>query len=143
MLIQEALDACQHSLAGPTTAHIKCSHCRHNVRSDGPVAPALCRVRRAGYSTATARAGRLAASLLPPASSLGLTSNSQSPATPLPLANTSPCRVCRGLSPPSHSTHRHSESNSTGHGALGRKGKRQMQVNINVGIPYAAFGVLD
>jgi len=28
-------------------------------------------------------------------------SDSQSPTTPLPSANTSPCRVCRGLSPPS------------------------------------------
>ncbi|WP_372436666.1 recombinase family protein [Pseudomonas veronii] len=37
-----------------------------------------------------------------PAFCLGLPSDSQSPATPLPPANTSPCRVCRGLSPPSH-----------------------------------------
>jgi hypothetical protein len=36
-----------------------------------------------------------------PALCLGLPSDSQSPAKPLPLANTSPCRVCRGLSPPS------------------------------------------
>ena len=36
-----------------------------------------------------------------PALCLGLPSDSQSPTTPLPLANTSPCRVCRGLSPPS------------------------------------------
>ena len=36
-----------------------------------------------------------------PALCLRLPSDSQSPATPLPLANTSPCRACRGLSPPS------------------------------------------
>ena len=36
-----------------------------------------------------------------PAFCLGLPSDSQSPTTPLPSANTSPCRVCRGLSPPS------------------------------------------
>ena len=36
-----------------------------------------------------------------PALCLGLPSDSQSPAKPLPLANTSPCRVCRGLAPPS------------------------------------------
>ncbi len=36
-----------------------------------------------------------------PALCLGLPSDSQSPTTPLPSANTSPCRVCRGLSPPS------------------------------------------
>jgi len=34
-----------------------------------------------------------------PAFCLGLPSDSQSPAKPLPLASTSPCRVCRGLSP--------------------------------------------
>lgn len=34
-----------------------------------------------------------------PALCLGLPSDSQSPAKPLPLASTSPCRVCRGLSP--------------------------------------------
>jgi hypothetical protein len=55
-----------------------------------------------------------------PAFCLGLPSDSQSPATPLPLANTSPCRVCRGLSPPSRSTHHHSESNSASHGATRR-----------------------
>jgi hypothetical protein len=32
---------------------------------------------------------------------IGLPSDSQSPAKPLPSANTSPCRVCRGLPPPS------------------------------------------
>ena len=36
-----------------------------------------------------------------PALCLGLPPDLQSPATPLPSANTSPCRVCRGLSPPS------------------------------------------
>jgi hypothetical protein len=36
-----------------------------------------------------------------PALCLGLPPDSQSPATPLPPANTSPCRACRGLSPPS------------------------------------------
>jgi hypothetical protein len=36
-----------------------------------------------------------------PALCLQLPSDSQSPATPLPSANTSPCRVCRGLPPPS------------------------------------------
>ncbi|SPA15072.1 hypothetical protein CBM2633_A50728 [Cupriavidus taiwanensis] len=36
-----------------------------------------------------------------PALCLGLPSDPQSPGEPLPLANTSPCRVCRGLSPPS------------------------------------------
>jgi hypothetical protein len=36
-----------------------------------------------------------------PALCLRLPPDSQSPATPLPSANTSPCRVCRGLSPPS------------------------------------------
>jgi hypothetical protein len=41
---------------------------------------------------------------------LGLPSDSQSPATPLPLANTSPCRVCRGLSPPSHQRGHHSQT---------------------------------
>ncbi len=51
-----------------------------------------------------------------PAFCLGLPSDSQSPATPLPLANTSPCRVCRGLSPPSRSAHHHSELNSASHG---------------------------
>ena len=45
-----------------------------------------------------------------PAFCLGLPSDSQSPATPLPLANTSPCRVCRGLSPPSHQRGHHSHS---------------------------------
>ena len=34
-----------------------------------------------------------------PAICLGPPSDSQSPAKPLPLASTSPCRVCRGLSP--------------------------------------------
>ena len=34
-----------------------------------------------------------------PAICLGLPSDSQSPAKPLPLASTSPCRVCGGLSP--------------------------------------------
>jgi hypothetical protein len=28
----------------------------------------------------------------------------------LPLANTSPCRVCRGLSPPSHQCGHHSQT---------------------------------
>lgn len=42
-----------------------------------------------------------------PAFCLGLPSDSQSPTTPLPLANTSPCRVCRGLSPPSRPAHHH------------------------------------
>jgi len=37
-----------------------------------------------------------------PALCLRLPSDSQSPATPLPSANTSPCRVCRGLAPPSN-----------------------------------------
>ena len=32
---------------------------------------------------------------------IGLPSDSQSPAKPLPLANSSPCRASRGLSPPS------------------------------------------
>ena len=45
-----------------------------------------------------------------PAFCLGLPSDSQSPATPLPLANTSPCRVCRGLSPPSHQRGYHSRA---------------------------------
>ena len=45
-----------------------------------------------------------------PAFCLGLPSDSQSPATPLPLANTSPCRVCRGLSPPSHQRGHHSQA---------------------------------
>ncbi|MNB93393.1 hypothetical protein D3C75_405250 [compost metagenome] len=45
-----------------------------------------------------------------PAFCLGLPSDSQSPATPLPLANTSPCRVCRGLSPPSHQRDHHSRA---------------------------------
>ncbi|SFT28215.1 hypothetical protein SAMN03159306_05366, partial [Pseudomonas sp. NFACC48-1] len=45
-----------------------------------------------------------------PAFCLGLPSDSQSPATPLPLANTSPCRVCRGLSPPSHQRDHHSQA---------------------------------
>ena len=45
-----------------------------------------------------------------PAFCLGLPSDSQSPATPLPLANTSPCRVCRGLSPPSHQLGHHSQA---------------------------------
>ena len=45
-----------------------------------------------------------------PAFCLGLPSDSQSPATPLPLANTSPCRVCRGLSPPSHLLDHHSQA---------------------------------
>ncbi|PRG63398.1 hypothetical protein C6T64_28580 [Burkholderia cenocepacia] len=36
-----------------------------------------------------------------PALCLGLPPDPQSPGEPLPLANTSPCRVCRGLSPPS------------------------------------------
>ena len=39
-----------------------------------------------------------------------LPSDSQSPTTPLPLANTSPCRVCRGLSPPSHQRGHHSQT---------------------------------
>ena len=52
-----------------------------------------------------------------PAFCLGLPSDSQSPATPLPSANTSPCRVCRGLSPPSRPAHHHSEPNSASHGA--------------------------
>lgn len=34
-----------------------------------------------------------------PAICLGLPSDSQSPAKPLPLASTSPCRVCGGLPP--------------------------------------------
>jgi len=41
---------------------------------------------------------------------LGLPSDSQSPATPLPSANTSPRRVCRGLSPPSHQRGHHSQA---------------------------------
>jgi len=45
-----------------------------------------------------------------PAFCLGLPSDSQSPTTPLPLANTSPCRVCRGLSPPSHPLSHHSQT---------------------------------
>ena len=45
-----------------------------------------------------------------PAICLGLPSDSQSPTTPLPLANTSPCRVCRGLSPPSHQRGHHSQA---------------------------------
>ena len=45
-----------------------------------------------------------------PAFCLGLPSDSRSPATPLPLANTSPCRVCRGLSPPSHQRGHHSQA---------------------------------
>jgi len=45
-----------------------------------------------------------------PAFCLGLPSDSRSPATPLPLANTSPCRVCRGLSPPSHQCGHHSQT---------------------------------
>ena len=36
-----------------------------------------------------------------PALCLQLPSDSQSPATPLPSANTSPCRVCKGLAPSS------------------------------------------
>lgn len=36
-----------------------------------------------------------------PALCLQLPSDSQSPRTPLPSANTSPCRLCRGLAPPS------------------------------------------
>jgi hypothetical protein len=45
-----------------------------------------------------------------PAFCLGLPSVSQSPATPLPTANTSPCRVCRGLSPPSRQRGHHSQA---------------------------------
>jgi hypothetical protein len=45
-----------------------------------------------------------------PAFCLGLPSDSQSPTTPLPLANTSPCRVCRGLPPPSHQRGHHSQA---------------------------------
>ena len=45
-----------------------------------------------------------------PAFCLGLPSDSQLPATPLPLANTSPCRACRGLSPPSHPLGHHSQA---------------------------------
>ena len=45
-----------------------------------------------------------------PAFCLGLPSDSRSPATPLPPANTSPCRVCRGLSPPSHPLGHHSQA---------------------------------
>ncbi|VVO67421.1 hypothetical protein PS862_01146 [Pseudomonas fluorescens] len=45
-----------------------------------------------------------------PAFCLGLPSDSQSLTTPLPLANTSPCRVCRGLSPPSHQRGHHSQA---------------------------------
>jgi hypothetical protein len=45
-----------------------------------------------------------------PAFCLGLPSDSQSPTTPLPLANTSPCRVCRGLSPLSHQRGHHSQA---------------------------------
>ena len=37
-----------------------------------------------------------------PAFCLGLPSDSPSQETPLPSASTSPCRACRGLSPPSH-----------------------------------------
>src|SRR5439155_17710962 len=36
---------------------------------------------------------------------------------PCRSANTSPCQVCKGLSPSSHSTRHHSESNSASHGA--------------------------
>lgn len=52
-----------------------------------------------------------------PAFCLGLPSDSQSPATPLPPANTSPCRVCRGLSPPSRQVRHHGEPDSASHGA--------------------------
>jgi len=52
-----------------------------------------------------------------PAFCLGLPSDSQSPATTLPLASTSPCRVCRGLAPPSRLAHHHNELNSASHGA--------------------------
>jgi len=45
-----------------------------------------------------------------PAFFLGLPSDSQSPTTPLPLANTFHCRVCRGLSPPSHPFGHHSQA---------------------------------
>lgn len=45
-----------------------------------------------------------------PAFCLGTSSDSQSTATPLPLANTSPCRVCRGLSPPSHQCGHHRQT---------------------------------
>ena len=36
---------------------------------------------------------------------------------PCRSANTSPCRVCRGLSPPSHLSRHHNESDSASHGA--------------------------
>ena len=52
-----------------------------------------------------------------PAICFRLPSDSQSPATPLPSASTSPCRACRGLSPPSRPVHHHSEPNSASHGA--------------------------
>ncbi len=45
-----------------------------------------------------------------PALCLGLPSDSQSPATPFPLAKTYHCLVCRGLSPPSHQRGHHSQA---------------------------------
>ncbi|AXO60759.1 hypothetical protein DZC76_05100 [Pseudomonas sp. phDV1] len=35
----------------------------------------------------------------------------------MPSASTSPCRACRGLSPPSRQAHHHSEPDSASHGA--------------------------
>lgn len=55
----------------------------------------LCRFRTA-YP---ARPPRIRFLFVRPAIYLGLPSDPQSPAKPLPLASTSPCRVCRGLAP--------------------------------------------
>src|SRR5690606_29903040 len=80
-----------------------------------------------------------------PAFCLGLPSDSQSPATPLPLANTSPCRVCRGLSPPSRLAHHHSELNSASHGATRhawRTTKKPCPVDRSTAFSTASVGLL-
>lgn len=73
-----------------------------------------------------------------PAFCLGLPSDSQSPTTPLPLANTSPCRVCRGLSPPSRPAHHHSEPNSASHGATRHAWRTKKATSEEVAQVYQA-----
>ncbi|TBN34991.1 hypothetical protein EYC95_26580, partial [Pseudomonas sp. BGI-2] len=59
-------------------------------------------------------------------------------ATPLPLANTSPCRVCRGLSPPSHQRGHHSQA-----GCASRATRHAWRTKKKPTVFTVGFGVLS
>lgn len=53
---------------------------------------------------------------------------------PCRSANTSLCRVCRGLSPPSHLPHHHSGANSASHGATRHAWRTQKKQAVGNGL---------